>query len=256
MPTAIAHLSRWKQQKRRIAALTATDFAIAQILDQSGIDLILVGDSLGMVSLGFANTLPVTLEMMIHHAQAVCRGVSQAIVVVDLPFLSYQVSTERAMLAAGRVLQETTAQAVKLEGGYPEVVRTVGCLVQVGIPVVGHLGLTPQSVHQLGYRRRGEDPVVAAQIRQQAHALAAAGASAIVLEHIPGALAAEITQQVPIPTLGIGAGIHCDGQILVTHDLLGLTAQQPPFAPKRLDLRGAIAQVVSTYCQEIHTAPE
>ncbi|NJK35711.1 MAG: 3-methyl-2-oxobutanoate hydroxymethyltransferase [Oscillatoriales cyanobacterium SM2_2_1] len=256
MPTAIAHLSRWKQQNRRIAALTAADFVIAQILDQAGVDLILVGDSLGMVTLGFANTLPVTLEMMVHHAQAVCRGVSRAIVVVDLPFLSYQASPEQALLAAGRMLKETTAQAVKLEGGYPEVVETIRRLVQVGIPVVGHLGLTPQSVHRLGYRQQGEDPVAAEQIRQQSQSLAAAGVSAIVLEHIPEHLAAELTRQLVIPTIGIGAGADCDGQILVTHDLIGLSAQQPPFAPKRLDLRGAIAQVVAEYCQEIHTPSE
>jgi 3-methyl-2-oxobutanoate hydroxymethyltransferase len=232
--------------------LTATEYTIAEILDSAGIDLLLVGDSLAMVSLGYSTTLPLTLDQIIHHAQAVCRGVKNALVVVDLPFLSYQVSLEQAILSAGRILKETEAQAVKLEGGYPQAIATIERLVQVGIPVMGHVGLTPQAVRQTGYRQQGKDATSAQAIFDQAKAIAKAGAFAIVLENIPSTLAQEITQTLPIPTIGIGAGEYCDGQVLVTHDLLGLSAKIPPFVTPYVNLREIITKAVQQYTSAIH----
>jgi 3-methyl-2-oxobutanoate hydroxymethyltransferase len=254
MPVTQANLQTWKQQGRAIAALTAADYAIAKIIDQSGADIILVGDSLAMAAMGHRNTLAITLDQMIYHTQAVGRGVTNAMLLVDLPFLSYQVSSEQALLSAGRALKETNAQGVKLEGGYPDMIHTIHKLVQAGIPVMGHIGLTPQSVHQLGYRVQGVTPDVAEKIFLEAKALAEVGVFAIVLEHMPAELAAKITQTIPIPTIGIGAGSNCDGQILVTHDLLGLSEKQPPFAPKYIDLRAAIATTVEKYCQDVRAS--
>jgi 3-methyl-2-oxobutanoate hydroxymethyltransferase len=244
-------LIQWKQQGRPIVVLTAWDYAIAQILDQSGIDVILVGDSLAMVALGYDTTLPLTLDEILHHAKAVRRGVKEALIVVDLPFLTYQESPEQALHSAGRVLKETGAQAVKLEGGYPEIAETVGRLVRAGIPVMGHVGLTPQSVHQLGYRQQGKTEVDRHRILSEAVALDRSGAFAIVLEHIPNDLAATITQKLSIPTIGIGAGSHCDGQVLVTHDLLGLSQRQPPFAKVYANLRQTITDAVGQYSQDV-----
>ena len=251
MTVTIAQLQKWKQQKKPIAALTASDYAIAKLLDKAGVDIILVGDSLAMVALGYKNTLPVTLDDMIRHAQAVGRGVEQALLIVDLPFLSYQVSAEEAMRSAGRIFKETEAKGIKLEGGYPDIVETIRKLVQVGIPVMGHLGLTPQSVHRMGYRVQGVTPDAAAAILHQAKALVEAGIFALVLENIPAELAAKITDLLPIPTIGIGAGKECDGQILVTHDVLGLSDWQPPFAKKYADLQGVITDAVKQYCQDV-----
>jgi 3-methyl-2-oxobutanoate hydroxymethyltransferase len=247
----IRQLRQYKSQGRKIVALTAWDYPIASILDAAGVDIILVGDSLAMVALGYENTLPLSLTAMIHHAQAVKRGVKNALMVVDLPFLTYQVSIEAAIAAAGEVLQTTGAQAVKLEGGYAEMVETVRRLVVAGIPVMGHVGLTPQSVHQLGYRQQGQSSDDRDRILAEALALEAAGAFAIVLEHLPKDLAAEISHQLTIPTIGIGAGPDCDGQILVTADLLGLTEKQPPFARVYLDLRSQIAAAVSGYINDV-----
>ena len=251
MSVTIAQLQKWKQQKKTIAALTATDYAIAKLLDKAGVDLILVGDSLAMVSLGYKNTLPVTLDDMIHHAQAVGRGVENALLIVDLPFLSYQVSTEQAMQSAGRIFKETDAKGVKLEGGYPDMVKTIRKLVQAGMPVMGHVGLTPQSVHRLGYRVQGVTPESAEEILDQAKALVEAGIFALLLENIPAELAAKITNLIPIPTIGIGAGKECNGQILVTHDVLGLSDWQPPFARKYADLQSTITNAVKDYCQDV-----
>jgi 3-methyl-2-oxobutanoate hydroxymethyltransferase len=251
MPITIAQLQKWKQQHKNIVALTATDYAIAKLLDRAGVDLILVGDSLAMVALGHKNTLPVTLDQMIHHAQAVGRGVNNALLIVDLPFLSYQVSTEQAILSAGRIFKETNAQGIKLEGGYPDIVQTIHKLVQAGMPVMGHLGLTPQSVHHSGYRIQGNTPDTAAKLIQQAQDLVTAGIFALILENIPSELAAQVTQMLPIPTIGIGAGKDCNGQILVTHDILGLSDWQPPFATKYTDLQNVIIQAVQTYCQDV-----
>ncbi len=251
MAVTTGQLIQWKQQGRPIVALTAWDYAIALVLDAAGVDVILVGDSLAMVALGYETTLPVTLDEMIHHAKAVRRAVKQALVICDLPFLSYQESPQQAMHSAGRVLKESGAQAVKLEGGYPVMAQTVSHLVQAGIPVLGHLGLTPQSVHKLGYRQQGKSLEAGERILQEAIALEEAGAFAVVLEHIPSELALQITQKLTIPTIGIGAGPHCDGQVLVTADMLGLSEKQPPFAKSYVNLREAIAQAVQHYGSEV-----
>jgi 3-methyl-2-oxobutanoate hydroxymethyltransferase len=245
-------LIQFKQQGKPIVALTAADYLFAQILDQAGVDLILVGDSLAMVSLGYDTTLPITLDEILHHAKAVRRGVKHALMVVDLPFLSYQVSVSQALESAGRALKEAGAQAVKLEGGYPAMTETVSALVQAGIPIMGHVGLTPQSVRQLGgFRKQGTTPEAGERILKEAIALEQAGAFCIVLEHIPSDLAATITQKLTIPTIGIGAGADCDGQVLVTADLLGLSERQPPFAKVYAGLRDAAMQAVNTYCQDV-----
>jgi 3-methyl-2-oxobutanoate hydroxymethyltransferase len=250
MPT-VRQLLQYKPQGKQIVALTAWDFAIAEILDAAGVDLILVGDSLAMVALGYDNTLPLTLDEIIHHAKAVKRGVKNALIVVDLPFLSYQTSTEVAIASAGRILKETGAQAVKLEGGHPAMVETVARLVEVGIPVMGHIGLTPQSVHQLGYRQQGQTESDRERLIASALELERVGAFSLLLEHIPADLGKSISEKLSIPTVGIGAGKDCDGQILVTADVLGLTLRQPPFAKAYVDLRTIITQAVQDYSAEV-----
>lgn len=250
MPITTQQLIQWKLQGKPIVALTAWDYAIAQLLDAAGVDLILVGDSLAVI-LGYETTLPITLDEMIHHAKAVRRAVKQALVVVDLPFLTYQESVSQAMHSAGRILKETGAQAVKLEGGYPAMVETVARLVQAGIPVMGHVGLTPQSLHQLGLRQQGKSQAAGERIFNEAIALEQAGVFSIVLEHIPANLALEITQKVRVPTIGIGAGVDCDGQVLVTSDVLGLSEKQPPFAKVYTNLRENISQAVQSYALEV-----
>jgi 3-methyl-2-oxobutanoate hydroxymethyltransferase len=251
MTVTLQQLTQWKQSGRSIIALTAWDYSLAQILDQTGVDIILVGDSLAMVGLGHSSTLPVTLDEMIHHAKAVCRGVKQALVVCDLPFMSYQVSVSQAMKAAGRVIKETGVGAIKLEGGHPKMINIVQELTAIGIPVMGHIGLTPQSVKILGYKQQGKTKAQAEMIIDQAIALAQAGAFAIVLEHIPSDLAAMITDKIAIPTIGIGAGNKCNGQVLVTADLLGLSARQPPFAKSYVNLRQIITDAVADFTQEV-----
>lgn len=251
MPVTINQLIQSKQQGRQIVVLTAYDFAIAELLDRAGVDIILVGDSLAMVALGYDTTLPVTLDEMIHHAKAVRRGVKEALVVVDLPFLSYQESPQQAMHSAGRVLKETGAQAIKLEGGNVAIAHTVSQLTSAGIPVMGHVGLTPQSVHQLGYRQQGKTAEASERILGEAIALQDAGAFAIVLEHIPADLAAQISQKLVIPTIGIGAGPDCDGQVLVINDLLGLSVRLPPFAKAYTNLRETITEAVQNYAMEV-----
>lgn len=252
MAMTIPKLMRYKQQGRSIVALTAWDYPFAQIMDQAGVDLILVGDTLAMVALGYENTLPVTLDDMIHHAKAVRRGVKEALVVFDLPFMSYQESIEQALRSAGRALKETGAQAVKLEGGYAIAVETVARLVQVGIPVLAHIGLTPQSVHQFGgFRKQGTSIEAGDRILAEAIALEQAGAFGIVLEHIPDELGLQISQKLTIPTIGIGAGPHCDGQVLVTLDLLGLSDWQPPFAKSYVNLREIVTEAIRNYASEV-----
>jgi len=251
MAISTQQLIQFKQQGRPIVTLTAWDYAIAQLLDIAGVDIILVGDSLAMVTLGYQTTLPVTLEEMLHHTKAVRRGVKRALVVCDLPFLSYQESPQQAMHSAGLALKEAGAQAVKLEGGYPAMIETVARLTLAGIPVMGHVGLTPQSVHQLGYRQQGKTTETGERIFQEAIALADAGAFAIVLEHIPDELALRITQKIAIPTIGIGAGPPCDGQVLVTADLLGLSERQPPFSKTYTNLRQVITQAVQEFSTEV-----
>ncbi|MCU0542311.1 MAG: 3-methyl-2-oxobutanoate hydroxymethyltransferase [Oscillatoriaceae cyanobacterium Prado104] len=251
MAVTTHQLIQWKQQGRPIVALTGFDYAIAQLTDQAGVDIILVGDSLAMPVLGYETTLPLTLDEIMHHAKAVRRAVKQALIVVDLPFLTYQESPQQAMHSAGRVLKETGAQAVKLEGGYPAMAATVLQLTSAGIPVMGHVGLTPQSVHQIGYKKQGKTAETADRIVAESIALEEAGAFAIVLEHIPAELAAQITEKLTIPTIGIGAGPHCDGQVLVTSDLLGLSEKHPPFAKAYANLRETITKAVQDYSLEV-----
>ena len=253
MAVTLQHFRQWKQQQRRITALTAWDFVIAEILDQAQVDLILVGDSLAMTVLGHATTLPVTLEEMIHHTKAARRGIKNALLVMDLPFLTYQESTQQAMRSAGLALKDGGANAVKLEGGYPEMVTTIAHLVQAGIPVMGHIGLTPQSVNQLGFKQQGKTEDAQTKILNEAIALEQAGVFAIVLEHIPADLAQTITQKIAIPTIGIGAGPHCDGQILVTSDLLGMGSWSPPFSKAYANLRETMRDAFETYCKEVRS---
>ena len=241
VPLRPGDLIQFKQEGRPIAVLTAWDALSAALVEAAGADVVLVGDSLAMVVLGHATTLPVTLEEMLQHCRAVGRGLGlgrpparQPLLVCDLPFLSYQCGLDGAVAAAGAVLKHSPAAAVKLEGGEPETVAVVDRLVRSGIPVMAHLGLTPQSVHRLGYRRQATDPISQERLRQAALNLEAAGSFALVLEHVPADLAASLRRELTIPVIGIGAGDDCDGQVRVTADLLGLTERQPPFSPPLL----------------------
>jgi 3-methyl-2-oxobutanoate hydroxymethyltransferase len=221
-----------KSRGEPIAVLTCYDYLFARLLEQVGIDILLVGDSLGQVVLGYESTLPVTLDEMIHHARAVRRGAPNTFTVVDLPFLSYQVSVPEALHNAGRVMKETGAQAVKLEGGDDEICETVARLVRAGIPVMGHLGFVPQSVHALGGAVvQGRAPGSARRIRDQAKALEEAGCFSVVLELVAGEVATQVSKERSIPTIGIGSGVGCDGQVLVLPDALGLN---PGFTPRFL----------------------
>jgi 3-methyl-2-oxobutanoate hydroxymethyltransferase len=252
MAVGVHQIAKWKREGRPVAVLTAWDFMSAQIADQAGVDMVLVGDSLAMVALGHTTTLPLTLDEMLHHARAVQRGVQQAMIVVDLPFLSYQISTEEALRSAGRALKEAGAQAVKLEGGHPAMLETIRRLVQAGIPVMGHVGLTPQSVNQFGgFRKQGKTAAEADRILAEAQALSAAGVFSMVLEHIPAELADKITRSVPASTIGIGAGPGCDGQVLVTADVLGLSNWQPPFAKVYANLREQAVSAAQQFCLEV-----
>jgi len=251
MAVTIQQLTKWKQTGRSIISLTAWDYSLAQVLDLAGVDLILVGDSLAMVGLGYDSTLPLTLDEIIHHTKAVCRGVERALVVCDLPFMSYQVSVEKAIEAAGRVLKETGASAIKIEGGQPKMLEIVRELTTIGIPVMGHVGLTPQSFRVLGYKQQGKTEDEANLIIDRAIALQQAGIFSIVLEHIPSELAATITSKLSVPTIGIGAGNQCDGQVLVTADFLGLSAQKPPFAKSYVNLRQVITDAVAEFTAEV-----
>jgi 3-methyl-2-oxobutanoate hydroxymethyltransferase len=238
----IDELKAMKRRGDKIAMLTAYDYPTARILDEAGVPIILVGDSLGMVVLGYDSTLPVTMEDMIHHTRAVVRGSQRAHIVFDMPFMSYQSGIEDALRNAGRALKETGAQSVKLEGG-THMAETVRRLVEVGIPVMGHIGLTPQSVNQLGgFRVQGKTPAAAVRLLHDARALEQAGAYAIVLETIPAPLARIITSKVSVPTIGIGAGPHCDGQVQVIHDFLGL---YPDFVPKHCRQYAHLAEEIS-----------
>jgi 3-methyl-2-oxobutanoate hydroxymethyltransferase len=248
----IEDLKRKKRDGEKIAMITAYDYPSARLVDEAGADIILVGDTLGMVVLGYDTTIPVTMEDMIHHTKAVVRGSQRALVVGDMPFMSYQVSPEEALRNAGRFLQEAGCQAVKLEGGV-HMAPTVKRLVEVGIPVMGHIGLTPQSVHQLsGFKVQGKTPAAAVKLLNDAHALEEAGVFAIVLETIPAPLAKLITERVSVPTIGIGAGPDTDGQVQVFHDLLGLfTAFTPKHARRYADVGDAIRRAVADYVADV-----
>ena len=245
-------IKRMKQDGKKITMLTAYDYSTAALLDQVGIDILLVGDSLGMVVLGYETTLPVTMEEMLHHTRAVARASKRAMVVGDMPFMSYQVSTEQALENAGRFLKEADAHAVKLEGGV-EIVDTVKRLVDSGIPVMGHLGLTPQSIHQLGgYGVQGKEDEAAKKMIDDAIALEEAGIFSLVLECVPTALAKGITEQISVPTIGIGAGVYCDGQVLVTHDLLGIFEKfVPKFVKRYVELNKPIKEAVNRFIEEV-----
>jgi 3-methyl-2-oxobutanoate hydroxymethyltransferase len=248
-------LVNMKKRGDRFACLTAYDATTAQILDEVGIDLLLVGDSLGNVIQGHETTIPVTLDEIIYHTKAVVRGVERAMVVADMPFMSYQVSAEEAFRNAGRLLKEAGASAVKLEGGR-RVLEIVTHITEAGIPVMGHLGLTPQSIHQFGsYRTRGTEKKEAEQILKDAKDLEQAGCFSILLEKIPSELAQQITAALSIPTIGIGAGVHCDGQILVYTDMLGITNQFQPRFVRRYDvLRERMQDAIGQYIKDVRTS--
>jgi 3-methyl-2-oxobutanoate hydroxymethyltransferase len=249
-------IPRFLEKKRngeKIVALTAYDVLFARLVEEAEVDLILIGDSLGQVVLGYPSTIPVTLDEMIHHGKAVRKGASDSFLVLDMPFLSYQVSPEDALRNAGRVLKETGVEAVKLEGGTAATCKTVETLVRAGIPVMGHLGLTPQSVHALGgYRVQGREEAAAERLRHQAQTLEEAGCFAVVLELVPADLAGEISRNLTIPTVGIGAGPDCDGQVLVLYDALGLNAGfRPRFLKRFADLDGTVREALGEYVREV-----
>ncbi|MCS7305562.1 MAG: 3-methyl-2-oxobutanoate hydroxymethyltransferase [Thermoguttaceae bacterium] len=247
-PITVKRFMEMKSAGHKITMVTAYDYPMARLADEAGVDGILVGDSLAMVVQGHDTTLPATMQQMLYHAEMVGRAVRRALVVVDMPFMSYQLGVREALKNAGRVLKQTRCQAVKLECG-PNQAELVAALVQAGIPVMAHLGLRPQSVHQMGGYSVQRDRQ---QLLEDSRAVQQAGAFAILLECIPAELAAEITASVQVPTIGIGAGPHCDGQIQVLHDLLGLTlGRRPRHAKAYTDLKTTIQQALAQYCQEV-----
>jgi len=252
MRITINRIKEMKQKGEKITMLTAYDYTTAKIIDEAGIPLILVGDSLGMVVLGYESTIPVTMEDMLHHTKAVVRGTKQTMVVGDMPFMTYHISVEDALRNAARFIQEAGAQAIKLEGGVT-VVEKVRRIVDCGIPVMGHIGLTPQSIHQFGgFKIQGKTAQAAARLLEDARALEEAGAFAIVLETVPAPLATLITQKIDVPTIGIGAGAGCDGQVQVVNDVLGSFADfVPKHAKQYAKLGEIIRKAVTEYYNEV-----
>jgi len=249
MRVTINDIKEMKQKGEKISMLTAYDYVTAKIIDDAGVPLILVGDSLGMVVLGYKSTIPVTIDEMLHHTKAVVRGTANSLVVGDMPFMTYHVSVEDAMRNAARFIQEAGAQAVKLEGGVI-VAEKVQRLVECGIPVMGHIGLTPQSIHQFGgHKIQGKTPEAAARLLEDAKALEKAGAFSIVLETVPAPLATLITKKINIPTIGIGAGIGCDGQVQVINDILGSFTD---FVPKHAKQYAKLTDIMSSAITEYH----
>ncbi len=248
----IIDIALMKQQQNKIAVLTAYDYPFAQLMDHVGIDMILVGDSVGSVFSGYDNTLPVTLDEMIYHTRAVVRGSQRALVVTDMPFMSYQVDIREARLNAGRLIKEGGTQAVKLEGG-EHMAATIRAIVDIDIPVVAHIGLTPQSIHRMGgFKVQGREEEQARRILADAKAVEDAGAFAVVLEGIPCALAKQVTESLTIPTIGIGAGADCDGQVLVIHDILGLCDKySPKFVKRYADISTTISDGIEAYIKEV-----
>jgi len=247
MRVTVNQVREMKQKGEKITMLTAYDYAMAKTVDEAGIPLILVGDSLGMVVLGYESTIPVTMEEMLHHTKAVARGTKQAMVIGDMPFMTYHISTADALKNAARFIQEAGAQAVKLEGGV-NVSEKVQRIVECGIPVMGHIGLTPQSIHQFGgFKIQGKTPEAAIKLLKDAKALEEAGAFSVVLETVPAPLAALITREIGIPTIGIGAGIGCDGQVQVINDILGSFAD---FVPKHAKQYTKLTNIMSTAIKE------
>ena len=251
----VHHFKEMKQKGEKFAMLTAYDYLTARIIDEAGVPLILVGDSLGNVVLGYETTIPVTMDVMVHHSKAVVRGVKNALVVGDMPFMSYHVSMEDALRNAARLIQEAGTHAVKIEGG-TTVADKIKRMVDCGIPVMGHIGLTPQSINQLGGSRiQGKTPEAAQKLLEDALAVEQAGAFALVMETVPAPLATLITQKLTIPTIGIGAGAGCDGQVQVIHDVLGLTAGfVPKHARQYAKLADAIKAAVTEYQNDVKTS--
>jgi 3-methyl-2-oxobutanoate hydroxymethyltransferase len=250
-PVRVPDLAAMKSRGEKISMLTAYDATMAGLFDQAGVDVLLVGDSLGMVILGGADTLEVTMDDMVRHTRAVRRGTQRALVAADMPFMSYQTSAADAIRNAGRLLQEGGAMAVKIEGGQP-FIDTVDRLVAAGIPVIGHLGLLPQSVRQLGgFKRPADTKAVGEILIEEAEALERAGACALVLECIPEHLAEELTARLRIPTIGIGSGPRCDGQVLVSYDVLGLTAKAPSFAKKYAQLNTVLTDAARAFVKDV-----
>ncbi len=252
MRVTVNQVKEMKRQGEKIVMLTAYDYTTARIIDEVGIPLILVGDSLGMVVLGYESTIPVTIEEMLHHTKAVVRGNKRSLIVGDMPFMTYHISTEEAMRNASRFIQEAGCQAVKLEGGV-NVAEKVRRVVECGIPVMGHIGLTPQSIHQLGgFKVQGKTPETAVRLIQDAQALEEAGVFAIVLETVPAQLSSLITRKVSVPTIGIGAGVGCDGQVQVINDMLGSFSD---FVPKHAKQYANLAEImhnaISQYADEV-----
>ncbi|MGM0545276.1 MAG: 3-methyl-2-oxobutanoate hydroxymethyltransferase [Bacteroidota bacterium] len=243
-----------KQQSEKISMLTAYDYTMARIVDQAGIDVILVGDSASNVMAGYETTVPMTMDHMIYHASCVVRGVETALVIADLPFMSYQVTAEEALENAGRMMKEAGVHGVKLEGGKP-VVKTIAKIVEAGIPVMGHLGLTPQSIYKFGtYKVRATEQSEANQLVEDAKRLEEAGCFSIVLEKIPAELATKVTSAISIPTIGIGAGAQCDGQVLVAHDMLGLNKEfKPRFLRRYADMHSDMTAAVQQYISDIRS---
>ena len=249
----IPYLHKKKQKGEKIVALTAYDFPTAKIVDEAGIDLILVGDSLGMVVLGYENTIPVTMEEMIHHTKAVVRGAQRPLIVGDMPYFSFHMSVNETVRNASRFLKEAGAKAVKIEGASKKRINLNESLVEAEIPVMGHVGLTPQSIYHLGqFKVKGKDIAEAKKIVQNAKDLEKAGVFSIVLECIPMELAREITHQLAVPTIGIGAGPHCDGQILVFHDLVGYAnGYLPKFVKRYADIHGSLNKALEEYVEDV-----
>jgi 3-methyl-2-oxobutanoate hydroxymethyltransferase len=250
--TTIQDFLKKKSEGRKITMLTAYDYPFAQIVDEAGIDAILVGDSLGMVVQGLENTLPVTMDEMIYHTKIVNRAVKNALVIGDMPFMSYQTSIEEAVRNAGRFLKEGGASAIKLEGG-AEVAEQIRAMTKSEIPVMAHIGLTPQSIHRMGgYKVQGKTEEAAKRLITEAHIVEDAGAFALLLEAIPLKLAHKITKELSIPTIGIGAGPHCDGQVLVLHDVIGMFERfVPKFVKRYADLKGEALKAITTYREEV-----
>jgi len=248
----ILDIAGMKSADEKISVLTAYDYPFAQLMDQAGIDVILVGDSVGSVFSGYENTLPVTMEEMIYHTRPVVRATRQALVVADMPFMSYQVDATEARRNAGRLIKEGGAQAVKLEGGV-NMAETIAAITAIDIPLMAHIGLTPQSIHRMGgFKVQGRQDAQAEQIMADAKAVEEAGAFAVVLEGIPARLAARVSATLSIPTIGIGAGVDCDGQVLVIHDILGLCDKySPKFVKRFADVRQTISDGISTYIAEV-----
>jgi 3-methyl-2-oxobutanoate hydroxymethyltransferase len=248
----VPSIKAMKEHGEKITMLTAYDTPFARILDEAGVDILLVGDSVGSVVAGYPHTLPVTIDEMIYHTRAVVKGVQRAFVVIDMPFMSYQINSEDAKRNAGRMIKESGAEAVKLEGGV-NMKEAIRAIVDIDIPVMGHIGLTPQSIHQMGgHKVQGKVEEQKQKIIADAVAVEEAGAFSVVMECIPTELAQEITEQLSIPTIGIGAGIHCDGQVLVIHDLLGLMGDfRPKFVKSYVNLQQVITQAVNEYMDEV-----